>query len=726
MSQTPFEQASSLEIGTVEFVSPDEIKIAIDIEAPNSMALNTGGPRPFPRVNEYLLIPVDQGFLVGQVEWITVERSPFPKRKGMQDFGLIDLPYPLRRLSLNPLGTLRPLRSGKTFEFTRGCEVLPSVGTPAILPTDEQLKAIVESGEKKRVCIGTSPVANNAKVYVDPDRLFGRHLAVLGNTGSGKSCTVAGLIRWCIEEARKLNKDVNARFILLDPNDEYSDAFNNLGEVKKFAIKLKSEDDRINQLKVPSWMWNSQEFASLSQATEKTQRPLLTRALREIKSGYDYERQSGSIQLRGYLTSLKVSLLNYKKSAVKISEFPGKQNYGGFLEGNHRSLSTFEDKNLTDKEAEIKHKLIQEIQSILDRMPKDNKGYFPPFSLQEVNPLLDILDEFEAQVGYLIPYEGPDEDTPFFFKNESFLAHLNEIAQEQSQQQYIDSFIMRIRSLFTDKRIASVISTENCDEVTLLQWLNDYIGQDDNKPSISIIDLSLLPSEVLYTITSVMARIVFEAHHRYKKLNDTVLPTVLVVEEAHNFIKRYETSNDASPQQLCTQIFEKIAKEGRKFGLGLVLSSQRPSELSPTVLSQCNTFLLHRISNDRDQELVSRLVPDNLRGLLRELPSLPSQHAILLGWASELPVLVKINDLPRSQQPRSDDPDFWNVWTGKDEKGGAVERKINWKTIADYWQQKTSSNTNVEKEESNNKENGEQQKMKNNNSLKLTHRNTSL
>jgi DNA helicase HerA-like ATPase len=127
-------------------------------------------------------------------------------------------------------------------------------------------------------------------------------------------------------------------------------------------------------------------------------------------------------------------------------------------------------------------------------------------------------------------------------------------------------------------------------------------------------------------------------------------------------------------------VFERIAREGRKYGLGLVLSSQRPSELSATVLSQCNTFLLHRISNDQDQKLVHSLVPDNLKGLLRELPSLPSQNAILLGWASELPLLVKMNDLPKSQQPRSDDPDFWDVWTGKN------TRRADWKPVADDWQ----------------------------------------
>nr|WP_236249132.1 hypothetical protein [Escherichia coli] len=119
----------------------------------------------------------------------------------------------------------------------------------------------------------------------------------------------------------------------------------------------------------------------------------------------------------------------------------------------------------------------------------------------------------------------------------------------------------------------------------------------------------------------------------------------------------------------------------------MVISSQRPSELSPTVLSQCNTFLLHRISNDKDQEQVHKMVPDNLRGLLRELPSLPSQHAILMGWASELPVLVKMKNLTKEQQPHSDDPDFWDVWTRKDADGKLVERTANWEAVVKEWQQ---------------------------------------
>ena len=190
-------------------------------------------------------------------------------------------------------------------------------------------------------------------------------------------------------------------------------------------------------------------------------------------------------------------------------------------------------------------------------------------------------------------------------------------------------------------------------------------------------------------MTAVISRIIFESLQRYRRLYNKSLPTVLVAEEAHTFIKRYrEDSENQDVAAVCCQVFEKIAREGRKFGLGMVISSQRPSELSPTVLSQCNTFLLHRISNDKDQEQVHKMVPDNLRGLLRELPSLPSQHAILMGWASELPVLVKMKNLTKDQQPHSDDPDFWDVWTRKYADGKLVERTVDWEAVVKEWQQK--------------------------------------
>ena len=228
MSLSPLAYADSLRIGTIDFVSPDEIKVLIDIEAPDGVALNTGTPRPFPRINGYVLIPSDDGYLVAQIEWITIERSQYPKRKGMQDFGLVDLPYPLRKMSLNPLGVLayegKNTEGKEKFCFRRGVESYPTVGDAVLLPTPTQLRAIVESGEHRRIKIGTSPLAANAEVKIDPDRLFGRHLAVLGNTGSGKSCSVAGLIRWSLEAAEKLAADgIDAKVInihTIKPLDE--------------------------------------------------------------------------------------------------------------------------------------------------------------------------------------------------------------------------------------------------------------------------------------------------------------------------------------------------------------------------------------------------------------------------------------------------------------------------------------------------------------------------
>lgn len=680
MSETPFEHAQSLRIGTVDFVSPDEIKVLLDIEAPDSVALNAGSPRPFPRVNGYVLIPLDDGYLAGQIEWLTIERSSFPKRRGMQDFGLIDLPYPLRRMSLSPLGTLRAKSNSATeYGFKRGADSFPSIGTEVLLPTEKQLHSIIESGDRQRVKIGTSPLAAHAEVRVDPDRIFGRHLALLGNTGSGKSCSVSGLIHWSLDQAKASRGSTpNARFVVLDPNGEYVHAFGDSARV--FQVNADK-----NPLKVPLWFWNSTEWCAFTQASARAQVPLLKRALRSMRNEHFELSEDIEIAARRFVSIILQATSAAKNAGEPFRAFPHSKNFTERLSIWATSVGEYD----TQIDADLSQ-LHQSLESLVSthKIPNASGTYteYPIYTISEIDDLLAEMRAVHISMGGspsdLLP---KNEDVPVKFSGETFVNFLEGLAQETGNEQYFEFLLNRIRTMLADTRMSSIISNDN--GITLEGWLGDYVGrtQADNK-CVTVIDLSLVPPEIIHLITSVIARMCFEYLQRYRKLYHKTLPTVLVMEEAHTFVKRYrEDLAEPNVSAICCQVFEKMAREGRKFGLGLVLSSQRPSELSPTVLSQCNTFLLHRISNDRDQELVHKLVPDNLKGLLRELPSLPSQNAILLGWASELPVMVRINDLPKDKQPQSADPDYWNVWTGKDDDGKPVMRTPNWKEVADDW-----------------------------------------
>ena len=691
MSMSPLAFADSLRIGTIDFVSPDEIKVLLDIEAPDGVALNTGTPRPFPRINGYVLIPSDEGHLVAQVEWITIERSQYPKRKGMQDFGLVDLPYPLRKMSLNPLGVLAYEREdangSDVFRFRRGVESYPTVGDAVLLPTQNQLRAIVESGENRHVLIGKSPLAANAEVKIDPDRLFGRHLAVLGNTGSGKSCSVAGLIRWSMDEARKARggADPNARFIVLDPNGEYANTFRDMSKVRVFAVEPR---EGVEQLQIPLWFWNSAEWSAFTQASAKTQRPTLVQALRSVRDGVVGTTATPSHEMRRYLRTL-VSAVQVERSSGSPWKGPGQAK--GFRDRLIRWKDGLADSaTFSQPESASLAGLNQHFTQLLGA----HQGEWPAiFTLAEVSALLGQLSLAHSAFGGgdtdILPI---DADVPRPFTGDQLLRSVEATAELLGVSEYVETMQMRIRTLLSDSRMKIVSGTAQ--DLTLDDWLRNYIGDDQaSNGSVTIIDLSLVPAEVVHIITAVIARMTLEALQRYRKLHHgKTLPTVLVMEEAHTFIKRYhDDAENQNSAAICCQVFEKIAREGRKFGLGLVLSSQRPSELSPTVLSQCNSYLLHRISNDRDQELVHKLVPDNLRGLLRDLPSLPSRHAILLGWASELPVLVQMIALPEQHRPKSDDPDFWAVWSGKNRDGEAIKRCVNWKAIADDWQQMSAT-----------------------------------
>lgn len=702
---SPMENLARLQIGTVDFVAPDEIKVLLDLDAPQSIAMNAGKPRPFPRINGFVLLPTENGFIVGQITWLAVEHSSFPKRKGMQDFGLIDLPFPLRKMSISLLGTLANESSPKAtkYKFKRGVHTFPGLGDPVVIPDAIQLKAIVESGTDGRVLIGHCPLADNAEVRVNPDRVFGRHLAVLGNTGSGKSCSVAGLIHWSLAEAKKFSgdKNPNARFLVLDPNGEYSEAFKN-HKARVFKVEPNETASEL-LLNVPAWLWNSSEWSAFTQASGRAQKPLLRRALREVRSGQRFDDESQvKLKIRRFLSSMSISL---KTDLREQSEKEDATKFGYKLSSLSGDLNGFADQCAEHSEM-LRELSARSLSVAQTRYASFNKGgetivYYKPFEQEPIAALVKSVEEGLNELGGLVIDSGFGEDTPARFDPLVLADHLEHLAQAETSPQFFDFLIMRIRTMLSDSRMISVAGDNQ--ELSLAGWLESYIGDNGaENGNVSVIDLSLVPQEIVHIVTAVVSRLTFEALQRYRRKHpdNKVLPTSLVMEEAHNFIKRYrDDSDEATASSMCCQVFEKIAREGRKFGLGLVLSSQRPSELSPTVLSQCNTFLLHRITNDKDQEMVARLLPDGLRGLIREIPALPSQHAFLVGWAAELPILTKMLSLPERQRPHSDDPDYWNVWTRTNSEGKPEERSVDWKAISDEWQEVEVGEHNDEQED---------------------------
>lgn len=685
---------AALHVGTVESVAPDSISVLIDTEAPQTTALNTGVPTAFPRLNGYVVIPKEGGSLVGLVVWLGIDRSPRPTRRtsAPPELGLVDLPFPLRRMELAPVGTLRHGfgDSGDSYVLERGVAIFPSVGDQVLMPSRGQLRAIVEpEGEERRVHIGTAVLAASARVSVDPDRLFGRHLAVLGNTGSGKSCTVAGLIRWSIQaasQARPSKDTPNARFLILDPNGEYGRAFDDLpGGVRRFQVPPLPEGiEGVDELVVPAWMWNGHEWSAFAAASARVQRPILMQALRDLRAagpvGDTAARTEASMwqKLGQWADFVRAKL---QQGPVAQANTADRISLGQRLEGIVRDATQYASRLVRPEGKDALSRLAADV----DKAVKARKSgdFFGTLSDSELDGIVQNLET--AQAAFPAPARPgiESEDAPIPFDTSELVERLEVLSQDQRAGQaaaFLSTLILRVRTMLADRRMGPIVSPSK--SPTFADWLTDYIGADQAaNGAVGIIDLSLVPSNVVHIVVAVLSRLVFEATQRYRRAHGTQIPTVIVLEEAHTFVQRFDGNDDdvPSPAQMCRRTFERIAREGRKFGLGLLLSSQRPSELSPTVLAQCNTFVLHRLVNDRDQDLVRRLVPDNLAGLLRELPTLPTRHALLLGWATPLPVLMEVRELEQAKRPASADPSFWNVWIGKE------SRPIDWTQIANDW-----------------------------------------
>jgi DNA helicase HerA-like ATPase len=292
-----------------------------------------------------------------------------------------------------------------------------------------------------------------------------------------------------------------------------------------------------------------------------------------------------------------------------------------------------------------------------------------------------------------------DADAPHYFNFQKFIPEYLEDAMkvgakiDSRVKEYCDLMILRMKRYFKDPRFKFLfeefpehpnsLSTflrfimgrmekslySNDDELSNneLFYLKKYFeeNQDRQNHQVVIIDLSLLASEILENITALIGRLILEFLQRVAKYDKDLrgkFPVVLVLEEAHNYIPEKTKGESESVSKI---VFERIAREGRKFGLSLVVASQRPSELSRTVLAQCNSFIVHRIQNPEDQEYIRKIVPSINEDILRQLPALAQQTALIFGDCVRSPALLRIRRA--EPYPRGDDPKFFVHWIGEQE-----------------------------------------------------------
>ena len=667
-------------VGIVEEVSANQIAVGIVREAPHGTGLRRGVLQSFPRINSCVVIPSEHGSLLALVVWIGVDVDRTSDIDKTSDF--IGLPTPRRRLRAVPLGQLRygpqdASRTSNPVSLDRGGLQYPTVGDPVRLPTPEETRAAVPQlpADQLSLPLGQAVLAGNQELRVDPNRLFGRHLAVLGNTGSGKSCSLAHLLRTTISSVPNIR---GLNVIILDPNGEYDAVFDDLSEavmIRKFTVKVTPTPS--DQFRVPYWLWNYREWLSFTEASPRAQAPQLRRCLYLL-------RTTGIKDVPAEITQILIGryiLQQFQTGAVR----PNDAQHG---------LSELDNVlNICDSlipragaSQDPLHSLKASLRRVLD--PRRGTNYKWDYGVagpntKECAKLIALVDKvlYSFGVKKVIDDSLMVDDTPSPFDARRLISLLPLLAIESEATKWVTPLVERLRIAMANRRQASICDWQ--ENETLMTWIQDYAPDGPNS-QVTIIDLSLIPSHILHTIVAVFVRVMLESMERCHRLGTGLnAPRILVVDEAHRFMGRGSglTSEEhvVTPTRLCRESFERVAREGRKFGLSLVIASQRPADLSETVLSQCNTFLLHRIVSERDQRFVERLMPDSLAGLTQELPALPGQTGLLVGWAAEIPVFVRIADLDKEHQPKSADPDYVGLWQGRWDPG------VSWESVVSDW-----------------------------------------
>lgn len=469
----------------------------------------------------------------------------------------------LNTVQLTLVGTVGLTTDNKP-KFSRSLVQVPEIDGACHVLRDAQLQSFmsllsVEGKTDHSLEIGRYTIDENAKAYLDGNKLFQRHASLLGSTGSGKSWTVASVL----EQAAKLP---SSNLIVFDLHGEYRE----LTYARHLRIPGPEELGKtdLSLLFLPYWLLNAEELQAMF---------------------------------------------------IDRSEFSA-----------HNQVMAFQDTVISEKKKTLE--------------TLDKKEVLNAFTLDSPIPfqIADVLKELERLNTEMVPgSSGKDKQGPFYGQFSRLLVRLN--------------------SKISDKRYGFLFQAPDSENqydamAVMVKRLMDYT---EAKAQIKVIDFSEVPADILPVIVGLVARVIYQV--QFWTDRNKRRPMALVCDEAHLYLPKKDGKNPV--EQRAIENFEKIAKEGRKYGVALLIVSQRPSDVSPTILSQCNNVISLRLTNGDDQSTVKGLMPESLEGLMDTLPILDIGEALVVGDAVLLPSRIRIH--PPTEKPLSATIDFWDEWNKK-------------------------------------------------------------
>lgn len=487
-------------------------------------------------------------------------------------------------------------------KFIRGGDTLTIPPTGVTPATEDDIKKIFEDSVDPAKKFAFSALVPNDHIIVpvDGDRFFNKHLAVVGSTGAGKSHTIAKIIQTAVSAKCGQFALNNSHVVIFDIHSEYRTAFPDANFLDA------------NTLTLPYWLLNSEEMEEVLLDTGERDSYNQSAVFRQLVTENKRRHNRGAKNVF-YDSPLKFNIREVLNALYNIKS------------------ETVNSKN------EARYMVVDDSYTLLAEGKTDSSHGLLLSSDQRLDLYFASRLEFHPTKGQNI--------TAGSYADKS-----------------LDKFFARFEAKVEQDRLQFLFGP-SAETATLEGTLKCLIGYGETQSNVTIVDLSGVPFEVLSITVSLISRILFEYGYHYKmmrsasreKLN-TDAPLLLVYEEAHKYVPH----SDLARFRASKLSIERIAKEGRKYGVTLLLSSQRPSEISETIFSQCSNFLAMRLTNPSDQSYVARLLPDTLGNLCDKLPTLGAGEALLIGESVVMPSLVKVQRC--DPQPSSTDIPYYQLW----------------------------------------------------------------